>query len=196
MARYNSGTTEEPGQYPTTTWSEYGLPEQNFGTGAAGTTRPSSVQDEGDTNEPGQYPDRDSFTGEPYSLGGTSGSGAPGTAGAPYDGVGAGRDTVEYSKPTFYKGQRDPGGNEPGYTSVTASGNVNGPGDWTEANSAGYDAPAQFQMPGVAGNTPTPGSGQFQTDGGNGSSHVMYGGFLRGDRPSTSRHPNFSGPGT
>lgn len=194
MAGYGNHINE-PGQYPTTAWGLMGLPEQNFGSGAAGTPQPSHVVDEGSTNEVGQYPDRDDFTGVPYSLGGTSGSGAPGSQGAEYDGT-SGPDSVAYSEPTFYKGQRDPGGENPGYITAQGHGHVDGQGDWTQANPEGYQAADRLQMPGVAGNTPAPGSGQHQTDGQNGSGHVMYGGFLNGERPATSRHPSFSGPGT
>jgi hypothetical protein len=203
MATYDSEHVNQPGQYPTTAWTEFELPEQNFGSGAAGTVRPSSVEDEGNTNQAGQYPDRDDFTGVPYSLGGPSGSGAPGSAGIAYDGQG-GPDTVTYDKPEFYKGQHDDGAFDEadgrGNAKNTIQATVSGQGDWTQANPEGYLAPAQFQMPGVAGNTPAPGdSARFQTDAGpnpNSSGHVMYGGFLNGDRPSTSRHPGFSGPGS
>jgi hypothetical protein len=202
MARYGQWSqnhVNEPGQYPTTAWNEFGLPEQNFGSGAAGSTQPSAAMDEGSANEPGQYPDRDDFTGVPYSLGGTSGSGAPGSTGIAYDGTG-GSDTITYSKPTFYKGMREDGqqfSGPPagaGYDVETIQGQVSGEGDWTQANPTSYGP--GWNMPGVEGNTPVPGSGQHQTDGQNGSGHVLYGGFLRGQRPGTSRHPAHSGPGT
>jgi hypothetical protein len=199
MARYDSDHVNQPGQYPTTAWGEMDLPEQSFGSGAAGSRPPSDALDAGSTNEPGQYPARDDFTGVPYSLGGASGSGAPGTAGIARDGTG-GSDSVAYQLPTFYKGQRDEahydGENDSGYVQDTVQAQVSGDGDWTQANPEGYNAPDRYQMPGTAGNTPTPGSGRYQTDDGNSSGHVMYGGFLNGQRPSTNRHPSFSGPGT
>lgn len=203
MTNFNSKTTEVPGQYPTETWHEYGLPEQNFGSGAAGTAQPSTVQDQGKTNEPGQYPDRDDFTGVVYSLGGAAGSGAPGSTGAPYDNIGQGPDTVTYDKPTTYKSQYDDGNYDEadggGFQQNTTNATISGKGDWTQANAQGYQADARFQMPGVAGNTPAPGdAGRYQTDANPAASsgHVMYGGFLNGQRPSTPRHPSFSGPGT
>lgn len=197
MAAHGSNHSEEPGQYPTTAFHLFGLPEQNFGSGAPGSGPPSGTQDQGNTNEPGQYPPRDDFTGVTYSLGGAAGSGAPGSAGVPYDGQGGG-DTVSYTKPTFYKGQREDGeafsqANGTGYEYTQVRADVQG---WTEANPQGYNADPQYQMPGVAGNTPLPGSGQHQTDGQNGSGHVMYGGFLRGHRPATSAHQSKSGPGS
>jgi hypothetical protein len=193
MARYESNHSEEPGQYPTTAWGQYGLPEQNFGSGAPGAPAPSNAVDAGNTNEPGQYPSRDGFTGVTYSLGGAAGSGAPGTAGIPTT-TGGGPDSVTYDKPTFYKGERDTGvtydrPNGTGYVQDTTRADVQ---SWTEANRQGYNAADQWQMPGVAGNTPIPGSGQHQTGQGN----VMYGGWLRGSRPATSQHPSGSGPGT
>jgi hypothetical protein len=201
MATHGSNHSEEPGQYPTTAWNQFGLPEQNFGSGAPGSAAPSSTVDQGTTNEPGQYPDRDDFTGVTYSLGGAAGTGAPGSAGVGADSQGGpgGPDRVTYSKVTFYKGQRSDGEefSEPGglgYGVDTVSATVGGKGDWTQANPQGYQA--DQQMPGVAGNTPAPGDGRFQTDGQNGSGHVLYGGWLKGQRPGTSRHPGNSGPGT
>lgn len=196
MARYDSHTTEEPGQYPTTAWHRMGLPEQNFGSGAPGTGQPFGDVDEGGSNQPGQYPDRDPFTGVSYSgfqPEGSAGLGYP----EPYAGGG---DQVTFDDPTFYKSLADSGASyddeDKGYRQSSVSAHVDGDGDWTQANPEGYNARADLQMPGVAGNTPTPGSGQHQTDGEDGSQHVMYGGFLRGHRPPTTRHPASSGPGT
>lgn len=196
MARYDSNSTEEPGQYPAPAFTQFGLPAQNFGSGAAGSAPPSTVIDAGSTNEPGQYPDRESFTGMRLDD-----SGAPGTAGIPNEAVsgepniGGPEDSVTYSNPTFYKSMYDEGGMQQGYRTQVASDQISGPADWTQANDFGYAAPAQYQMPGVAGNTPVPGGGQHQTDGQNGSAHVMYGGWLKGQRPATSRRTE-GGPGT
>lgn len=199
MARYDSTSTEEPGQYPTTAWSRMGLPEQNFGSGAAGTAPPSDAIDEGNVNQPGQYPDRDDFTGVSYAgfqPAGSAGIGRP-------EAYSGGGDSVAFDDPTFYKSLADQGafdggdaGQSQGYRQNTVSASVDGDGDWTQANPEGYNARASLQMPGVAGNTPTPGSGRHQTDGEDGSPHVLYGGFLRGQRPGTARHPSVSGPGT
>lgn len=197
MARYDSHTTEEPGQYPTTAFHLMGLPEQNFGSGAPGTAAPSNEIDPGGTNQPGQYPSREDFTGVAMD-----GSGAPGTQGISGGHTG-GPDTVVWDEPTFYKGEHTPGefdddgaGEGKGYAQATTGAQVSGRGDWTQANTQGYQADAQYQMPGVAGNTPAPGDGRFNTDGQDGSPHVMYGGWLKGQRPGTDRHPNFSGPGS
>jgi hypothetical protein len=190
MARYDSSSVNEPGQYPTTAWSNFGLPEQNFGSGAPGSSPTSSLDDVGDTNEPGQYPERETFTG--VALGGT---GAPGSQGVPVPSwsPGSGGDSVVYSQPTFYKGQRDAGtyntDENAGNRESTARGSVSGEADWTQANDNSYGP--GWNMPGVEGNTPTPGSGQFQTGAGN----VMYGGRLNGTG-HTSKHPSWSGPGT
>jgi hypothetical protein len=194
---YNSKSTEEPGQYPTNAWHLFGLPEQSFGSGAPGASPPSDVIDEGGTNQPGQYPDRGDFTGVPLG-----GSGAPGTQGITAPDTGGGQ-SVTFDEPTFYKGEHTSGnfdddgaGNGKGYKQTTIGATVSGRGDWTQANSQGYQADAQYQMPGVAGNTPAPGDGRHQTDGEDGSPHVLYGGWLKGQRPGTSRHPGFSGPGS
>lgn len=202
MAQYDSKQTTEPGQYPTTAWALMGLPEQNFGSGAPGSTPPSTELDPGGTNQPGQYPNRDDFTGVSYSGFQPDGSAGVGMA---TDEGGSGPDTVHWDDPTFYKGlyqaaedayDDDGAGQGKGYRQETARVSVGGDGDWTQANAQGYNARPDLQMPGVGGNTPTPGSGRYQTDGQNGSGHVMYGGFLRGRRPSTDRHPSDSGPGT
>ena len=188
MTRYDSGSTETDGQYPTSAWHWFGLPEQNETSGAAGSSPPSNEEDTGGTNQPGQYPSKEDFTGVPLD-----GSGAPGTQGI--KDIAGGSDSVAFSLTTFYKGQNTPGGTEQGMVTAVATGTVSGDGDWTQANDTGYNAPAQYQMPGVAGNTPTPGSGQYQTDGQNGSGHVLYGGYLKGSRPGSRRRTE-GGPGT
>jgi hypothetical protein len=193
MARYSSSSTEEPGQYPAPAFARFGLPAQTFGSGAPGGSPTSSEVDGGDTNEPGQYPSRETFTG--VALDGT---GAPGTTGIPNEVVsgeppiGGAADSIQFSKPTFYKSMYEDGGMEPGYITQTAHDQVSGPADWTQANDYGYVSVPEYQMPGVAGNTPTPGSGQYQT----GDGQVLYGGYLKGNRPGTGSHPSFSGPGT
>jgi hypothetical protein len=194
MASYPGNHSELPGQYPTTAFHLFELPEQNFGSGAAGGSPQSSKQDQGNTNEPGQYPAKETFTGVALD-----GSGAPGTAGVPYGGGSSGPDSVTYSKPTFYKGQRDPDTtySQPdgtGYAQETVKAAISGTADWTQANNHSYGD--GYEMPGTAGNTPQPGSGRYQTDGQDGTSHVMYGGWLKGHRPSTSTHVAGSGPGT
>jgi hypothetical protein len=145
-----------------------------MGTGAAGSAPPSSEEDPGGTNQPGQYPATEDFTG--VALGGT---GAPGTAGVPADQPG-GSDSVVYSEPTFYKGQQDVGpDNGPagaGNVQSVANGSVSGEADWTQANTHSYGP--GWNMPGVEGNTPTPGSGQYQT----GSGRVLRGGYMNGQR--------------
>jgi hypothetical protein len=191
MTRYGSDSTEEPGQYPTQAWSDFGLPEQNFGSGAPGGSPQSGEQDLGSSNEPGQYPSRETFTG--VALGGT---GAPGSQGIPRGGESSGgADTIVASKTTFYKSEfEDPssfsGPDGAGYAEITARADVSGPHDWTGANEESYGS--GWNMPGVEGNTPAPGSGQFQT----GAGSVRYGGMLNGQRPGTTRHPSHSGPGT
>ena len=191
MANYGSNSTEEPGQYPAPAFAQFGLPAQTFGSGAAGTSPTSSETDMGDTNEPGQYPARETFTG--VALGGT---GAPGTQGIGRELVG-GPDTIAVSKPTFYKSiyevEGEPGAwdeaSGAGYKQIVVHDSVSGEADWTQANDNSYGP--GFNMPGIEGNTPTPGSGQFQT----GAGSVMYGGRLNGTG-HTSKHPSWSGPGT
>lgn len=191
MARYDSSSPNEPGQYPTMAWSDFGLPEQSFGSGAPGGSPTSSEVDMGDTNEPGQYPAREPFTGVPLN-----GTGAPGTQGV-RPRMAGGPDTITATKPTFYKSiyevTDDPGGwneaNGAGYKQITVNDSVSGEADWTQANDNSYGP--GWNAPGVEGNTPTPGSGQYQT----GAGSVMYGGRLNGTQ-NTSQHPSWSGPGT
>lgn len=203
MATHGSNFSEQPGQYPTTAWDLMGLPNQNFGSGAAGTTPQDSTLDAGGSNQPAQYPGRETFTGMALD-----GSGAPGTQGvamSPVTGPG-GPDTVTFDEPTFFKGEFDQGPNGvydddgkglgKGYKQNTTQATVSGRGDWTQANLQGYQADPQYQMPGVAGNTPAPGDGRYNTDGQIASGHVMWGGWRRGQRPATPNHPGYSGPGT
>ena len=192
MADYNSKSTEEPGQYPAPNFTIMGLPEQSFGSGAPGAAPTDTSVDAGSTNEPGQYPSRDTFTHVPLG-----GSGAPGSAGISAGHVAQGPDRVTFDEPTFYKGQQSGDAqfddNGFGYEQEQEAATVSGKGDWTQANAYGYQAPDQWQMPGVAGNTPAPGDGdRHQTGAGN----VMYGGWLKGSRPGTANHPGYSGPGT
>lgn len=191
MASYSSSSTEEPGQYPAPAFARFGLPAQTFGSGAPGGSPTSSEQDTGGSNEPGQYPARETFTG--VALNGT---GAPGSQGiAP--GLSGGPDSITFTKPTFYKGiyevEADPGSwdlpDGGGYKEEAARDSVSGEADWTQANDNSYGP--GWNMPGVEGNTPTPGSGQHQT----GAGSVMYGGRLNGTG-NTSQHPSWSGPGT
>ncbi len=192
MASYDSNKTEQPGQYPAPSWTTYGLPAQTFGSGAPGGSPTDSSTDKGDTNEPGQYPSRETFTG--VALDGT---GAPGTQGIPADtwGDDGGPDSITYQEPTFYKGENDDNTYDgqdgvSGYVQSKTTASVSGPADWTQANDYSYGP--GFNMPGVEGNTPTPGSGDFQT----GAGEVLYGGWLKGQRPGTTQHPGFSGPGS
>jgi hypothetical protein len=178
MARYDSSSTEEPGQYPAPSWTGYGLPAQDEASGAPGSMPPSSTLDPGQTNEPGQYPDRDAFTGVGYSLGGMSGSGAPGSAGVPAGSQQGGPDTVTFSKPTFYKGEYYEQGLEEGYSHETVSAAVSGPGDWTQANKGSYAGPASRFLPALRGNMPLAGEGPYQP----GNGRVLHGGYMNGSR--------------
>ena len=166
MASYGSSSTEEPGQYPATAWTGYGLPVQSESTGAPGSSGGDSNVDAGGTNEPGQYPSRETFTG--VALGGT---GAPGTSGVGR--TGGGGDSVTYSGTDFYKARDDTG---QGVEQESATGAVGGPADWTQANAKSYGP--GYNMPGVEGNTPTPDSGPYQP----GSGQVRRGGFMNGQR--------------
>jgi len=186
MARYGSNSTEEPGQYPTTAWSMFGLNEQNFGSGAPGSSG-SKEQDTGGSNEPGQYPARETVTG--VALGGT---GAPGSQGITNSS--GGPDSITYSKPTFYKSEYEldenfNGPGDQGYREDTIRDSISGPNDWTQAADGSYGG--GIDIIGVKGNTPESGSGRFQT----GAGSVMYGGRLNGTE-HTSKHPSWSGPGT
>jgi hypothetical protein len=172
MARFSSGSSEEPGQYPATAWTGFGLPVQDQGTGAAGAPAYSSEVDGGSTNESGQYPAREGFSGVP--LGGT---GAPGTEGVPGNQEnGSGSDSIVWSKPQFYKSEFE--GLPQGYAEVTSAATVSGKGDWTQSNTQGYQADAQYQMPGMPASLDAGGAGEYQP----GSGRVLYGGWLKGQR--------------
>jgi hypothetical protein len=139
-----------------------------------------------DTTQPGQYPPRNDHgifggplpagTGAPGSSGGagasadptaeagqltgsdlgnvsaaeTNRTGAPGSSGA-NPGTGGGT-SVSYTDPGSYLGGT--------YESDTVSGDIDGPGNWTEANVSGYGTSGP-QLPGIKGNQPTStGAGQ------------------------------------
>jgi hypothetical protein len=149
------------------------------------------------TNEPGQYP----VTGVNAQIFGgplPSGTGAPGSAGAPIEGtadatnepgqVSDGFSGVTDSEITSTgapgtQGAQDHDGGSDAimYTEASAgiypyrmdstSDNVSGNGDWTGANDQGY-ASGGPQLPGIKGNEPEAGSGRFQPGGGS----VMRGG--------------------
>lgn len=179
MARYDSNQVNQTGQYPAPSFTGYGLPAQSQGSGAPGGGQFAGNRDPGGTNQPGQYPGRSEFTGSALD-----GTGAPGSAGvgAPtggaYSTVGGG-DTAVYTEfDAGYKGERDSNGMVQGSLSSSASSSVAGKGDWTQANGQGYQAADNLQMPGVAGNTPAPGDGHFQT----GRGRVLRGGFMNGQR--------------
>ena len=190
--RYDSATTIQPGQYPAPAWTQYGLPVQNEGSGAPGTGQLSSAEDtpQPGTNLPGQYPDRDDFTAVPFSIGGMSGSGAPGSAGVGAPGGTSsaaqtgGGDTVQFTVDSLQgKSQydTDPSGQNTGMRQVTVNVPVSGNADWTQANPQSYDGDPSLFLPPLRGNMPTggePDPSMFQT----GTGNVMYGGYLKGAR--------------
>jgi hypothetical protein len=138
--------TNEPGQYPPLSYADaiFGgtLPD---GTGAPGTAGGGGAGTD-TTAEAGQL--SDSFTGLAESD--IDSTGAPGTAGSGLRG-GAGSDAVSYTK----EGSFDDGY----WDSADVRGDVGGPKDWTQANSAGYGA-AGPKLPGMA--EPTPDAGPYQ----------------------------------
>lgn len=169
MATYNSDSTEEPGQYPATTaFTAMGLPAQDFGTGAGGSSQPSATEDSGGTNEPGEYPDRMPFVGTP--LGDT---GAPGSQGSAGSAGQAGPDRVTYTEWTPFKGAGD---DYAGQETQSINATVSGPGDWTQAHPGSYGGGPQ--LPGIEGNMPIAGEGPYQPGGG----RVRRGGFMNGQR--------------
>jgi hypothetical protein len=149
--------TSEPGQYPPVAPGDttiFGGPLPT-GTGAPGT----AGGDYGgpDTSQAGQL--GDSFTG--LSRDDITDTGAPGTDGADIP-AGAGPDTVKFTRPGSYLSGS--------YAQDTVRGKVDGPAEWTEANSGGYgtDGP---KLPGMK--EPTPDGGPFQPGSGG---RVMRGG--------------------
>jgi hypothetical protein len=64
-----------------------------------------------------------------------------------------------------YKGEYDPGGMErEGDMQASVMQSVGDVADWTQSNRWSYGP--GWNMPGVEGNTPKPGGGQFQTGSG------------------------------
>jgi len=151
-----------PGQYPPGFEYEnemFGGPLPR-GTGAPGT---AGGDGDGDpTIEPGQT--TDDFTG--LSREDVTDTGAPGTAGATHS-EGTGADTVTFTRPGSYLSGT--------YASDSVRDDVDGPGNWTEANDSGY-ATGGPQLPGIKGNEPRAGEGKFQPGGG----RVLRGGRYHG----------------
>ncbi len=151
-----SDPTNEPGQYPVGGWGDaiFGGPLPS-GTGAPGSPGGGSGATDA-TNEPGQT--QDGLTGISESE--IVKTGAPGTQGAVDTDSGA--DSITYTVP---------GAGISGNNYETVSDNVSGPRDWTGANDGGY-ATGGPQLPGLAGNEPEAGRGQYQP----GAGRVMRGG--------------------
>lgn len=131
--------TAEPGQYPPA--ADHGI----FGGPLpTGTGAPGSAGGAGDgdpTIEPGQT--TDDFTGN--SRGDLTSTGAPGSAGGdPSSGTGG--NSVTFTRPGSYLSGT--------YSEDTVRDDIDGPGEWTEANDSGY-ATGGPQLPGIKGNQPT-----------------------------------------
>lgn len=177
MASYDSSKVNQPGQYPAGAWTQYGLPVQDEDSGAAGGPPPSTENDMsvgGATNEPGQYPSRMPFAGTTLD-----GTGAPGTSGATGGNAASGPDSVTFEKDVAWKSEFQPDGMIEGQVPQHTSATVSGKGDWTQANSDGYQAGAQFQMPGTAQvQLDAGGSGAYQP----GAGTVRRGGYMNGAR--------------
>jgi hypothetical protein len=142
--------TSLPGQLPGET--DHGifggpLPTSTGAPGSAGGAAPADP-----TNEAGQ--ETDSFTG--LSTDDITDTGAPGTTGAQHS-EGTGSDSVSFTRPgSFQSGT---------YASDTVRDNIDGPGNWTEANDSGYGTGGP-QLPGIKGNEPEAGSSRYQPGGG------------------------------
>jgi hypothetical protein len=159
MASYNSDNVNQKGQSADdVTFMRPGLLAQDVGSGAPGSTGPGGGMDTGDTLMEGQYPSSMPFVGT--ALGGT---GAPGT-----QGVSNGRptltgtDSVTFTPFTAgYKSIHTPdAATEQGDITAPAQGTIGGTADWTQANDAQYGP--GWNAPGVEGNTPMAGTGEFQ----------------------------------
>jgi hypothetical protein len=143
--------TSQVGQYPPVAPGDtaiFGGPLPTT-TGAPGTAGGGGDGDP--TVEPGQT--TDDFTG--LSRGDITDTGAPGTAGARHS-EGTGSDSVAFTRPGSYLSGT--------YASDSVRDDIDGPGNWTEANDSGY-ATGGPQLPGIAGNEPQAG-GRFQPGGG------------------------------
>jgi hypothetical protein len=139
-----------PGQYPPGFEYEaemFGGPLPR-GTGAPGT---GGGEGDGDpTVEPGQT--TDDFTG--LSRDDITDTGAPGTAGAQHS-EGTGPDAVTFTRPGSYLSGS--------YASSTVRDEIDGAGNWTEANDSGY-ATGGPKLPGMQ--EPTPDGGPYQPNAG------------------------------
>jgi hypothetical protein len=181
---FSSLFVNQKGQYPNVSFAKMGLPVQDQGTGAPGSDPPSDAVDVGFVNEPGQYPKSWAMGENIEMMPLVQSTGAPGSEGAPtiYENDETkGTDSVSFSAfSSGYKGEHDPGGmNRNGDLQGVVSTNLTNTTDWTQANPYSYSGP--LQMPSTVGNTPRPGSGQFQTQDDPGS-RIRRGGFTRGDR--------------
>jgi len=148
--------TTQPGQYPSGPDAIFGGPVPTS-TGAPGTAGGGGASAD-DTVEAGQ------LTGD---FGGLSTSeitdtGAPGSAGG-RPSTGSGGDAVTFTRPGSYLSGT--------YTQDTVNDDIDGAGEWTEANDSGYGTGGP-QMPALRGNQPT--------STGAGQGRVMRGGRMRG----------------
>ena len=153
--------TAQPGQYPPAeSHGIFGGPLPT-GTGAPGTSGGAGASSD-PTVEAGQL--TEDFTG--ISDREVTSTGAPGGTGGQSSG-GTGGDSVDFTRPGSYLSGT--------YQSETVRDDVDGAGNWTEANDSGYGTGGP-QLPGIKGNEPRAGEGRFQPGGGS----VMRGGRMRG----------------
>jgi hypothetical protein len=122
------------------------------GTGAPGSEPSRRTASPADaTNLPGQL--GEVFTGVPVSdAAGYSPSLKIGTQGA-VPSTGTGPDPVSFTRPGSYLSGT--------YAAETVRGDIEGPGNWTEANDSGY-ATGGPQLPGIRGNEPVAGGDRYQ----------------------------------
>jgi hypothetical protein len=143
--------TSLPGQYPGE--DDHGIFGGTLPTGTGAPGSAGGGGGDGDpTNLPGQ--DVDSFTGLSHDE--VTDTGAPGTAGAQHS-DGTGPDTVDFTRAGSYLSGT--------YAQDSVRDEIDGPGNWTEANDSGY-ATGGPQLPGLKGNEPQAGEGRFQPGGG------------------------------